>query len=134
MLKHMIVILALFFQVSTVFANPHPKVILHTNDTFKLGHLKNSVNNIRREMGNGVEIKVVINGKAVQSMLKNNESSTELVNDILQQNVKIGLCHNALTNNQVTKDMLIKGLDVLPQDGNVAIIDLQKKGYFYIKI
>ena len=124
------------FLMSSSFANAdeHTKVLFHFNDAFKLKHLEKSVNNIRNEMGKDVEITVVVNGKAVQVMLKNNRGSSEILSSILQKNVKVGLCHNAINSNRVSKDMLIEGLNVLPQDGNVTIINLQKKGYLYIKI
>ena len=85
-------------------------------------------------MGDNVKIKVVINGKAVQLMLKNDLASVEIVNDILQNNVDIGLCHNAIRNNHIDKKLLIAGLRILPQDGNVSVINLQKEGYIYIKM
>ena len=134
MLKYISLILFLFFQSYVICAEEQTKIVLHINDTFKLTHLKYSVKNIRSELGKDVEIKIVINGKAVQLMLKNNGPSTEIVNNILQNNVDIGLCHNAVRNNRVNKEMLIEGLNILPKDGNVTIIDLQKKGYVYIKI
>jgi len=128
-------LLALLFVYSCVtLADEETKVVLHINDSFKLTHLQNSVKNIRAELGDDVKIKIIINGKVVQGLLKNNESNTKIVNFILKKNVDIGLCHNALRNNSVSSDMLIEGLDVLPTDGNVTIIKLQKQGYIYIKL
>ncbi|MFV2061163.1 MAG: hypothetical protein ACC653_10815, partial [Gammaproteobacteria bacterium] len=69
-----------------------------------------------------------------QLMLQNNKSSTEIINSILSYNVDIGLCHNAIRNNNIKKKLLIKGLKVLPEDGNVTIYKFQKKGYTYIKM
>lgn len=134
MFKHMPLALLLFLQSFIVYADEQAKVVLHMNDTYKLAHLKNTVKNLRNEMGGDVEIKVIINGKAIQLMLKNDKGSTEVVNQILNNNVEIGLCHNAVRNNKVNKNMLIEGLKILPQDGNVTIINLQKKGYIYIKM
>jgi len=134
MLKQTFLIIILLIQSSLLYAIPETKIVLHFNDLFKLQHLEKSVKNIRKELGENIEIKVVVNGKAVQLMLKNDLISTQIVNHILANNADIGLCHNALKNNHVKKNMLIKGLRVLPQDGNVTLIKLQKAGYIYIKI
>jgi len=104
------------------------------NDTFKLEHLKKSVINIRNELGNRAIIKIVINGKAVQLMLKDNKVSSDIVTILLKNKADIGLCHNAIKNNNIKKSLLIAGVRVLPEDGNVTIINLQKEGYVYIKI
>ncbi|MFV1984075.1 MAG: hypothetical protein ACC657_11095 [Thiohalomonadales bacterium] len=134
MLKYISLFLLLFFQSYIIYADENIKIVLHLNDTFKLNHLKNSVKNIRTELGKNVKIKIVINGKAVQLMLRDNNTSVGIVKNILQNNVDIGLCHNALRNNNVNKKMLINGVNVLSQDGNVTIYKLQKMGYIYIKM
>ena len=134
MFKRTALILLLCIQPYIAYADEQTKVVLHLNDSFKFTHLESSVNNIRTEMGDNVEIKVVINGKAVQKMLKSEKIIAIIMNNILQDNAEIGLCHNALRANKVKKSMLIQGLNVLPQDGNVTIINLRKKGYIYIKI
>lgn len=134
MLKYTLLIFFILFQSPLLFAGEQTKIVLHMNDNYKLGHLLNSVENIRDELGNETEIKVVINGKAVQAMLKNNKISTDIVTSILQKNVDIGLCHNAVRSSHVDKSMLIDGLDILPQDGNVTIFKLKQKGYAYIKM
>ncbi len=132
-LKHTLLVI-LFFYSCIIFADEETKVVLHLNDSFKLNHLKNSVKNIRAELGDDVKIKIIVNGKVVQGLLKNNEPNTKIVNFILKKNVDIGLCHNALRNNSVSGDMLIEGLEILPTDGNVTLINLQKQGYIYIKL
>ncbi len=134
MLKVISLFLFFIFQSCSVYAKDTTKIVLHLNDTFKLSHLNNSVENIRSELGENVDIKIVVNGKAVQLMLINNETSTKIITNILKNNADIGLCHNAIRNNNINKKSLIKGLTVLPKDGNVTIINLQKDGYIYIKM
>jgi len=130
-----------FFLVVLFFAMPilhaaseAPKVVLHVNDGHKLGHLSKSVKNIRKEMGDDIVIKVVVNGKAVSRLLKSNKANTKIIQSVLKQNVPVGLCHNAILNNHVSKNMLIEGLDVLETDGNVTIINYRMQGYIYIKM
>ena len=134
MLKYTLLIFFVLFQSPFLFAGEQTKIVLHMNDSYKLDHLRSSVENIRSELINEAKLRVVINGKAVQSMLINDKTSAVIVNDILQKNVKIGLCHNAVRSNHVKKSMLIEGLDILPNDGNVTIINLKQEGYTYIKI
>lgn len=136
MSSHRIVLfLVLLFNISLLQAESDVlKVVLHVNDAHKLGHLGNSVKNIRKELGDDVLIKVVVNGKAVTRLLKSNKVYAEIIQSVLKQNVPIGLCHNALTNNRVDKNLLIEGLNVLETDGNIAVINYQKQGYIYIKM
>ena len=44
------------------------------------------------------------------------------------------VCNNALRNKRVARDFLIDGVEVLEKDGNITLLELQKKGYQYIKI
>lgn len=128
-------LLILLLPLTVALADKTPtKIVLHVNDSFKLGHLRNSVKNIRQEMGDDTEIKVVVNGKAVTRFLKSNVESTKVVESILKQDVSIGICHNAVINNRVKKSMLIEGLEVLESGGNVTIINYQRDGYLYIKL
>jgi intracellular sulfur oxidation DsrE/DsrF family protein len=134
LIKYISLILLLFSQSHILYSQEKFKVVLHLNDTFKLEHLNKSVNNIRSELGDNVKINIVINGKAVLLMVKDNETSTEIITNLLQKKAEIGLCHNAIRNNNIKKNFLIKGLKILPNDGNVSIINFQKKGYLYIKM
>ncbi len=133
-LRSCLILLFCLLSAVTNAQEKQTKVVLHVNDGFKLGHLQNSVNNIRNEMGKDVDIKVVINGKAVTRLLKSNLESAKIVQSVLEQNVPIGLCHNAVNSNKVDRSVLIEGLEVLDADGNVTIIRHLQKGYLYIKL
>ena len=109
-------------------------VIMHLNDTSKLPHLEKNIGNIRKGMGEDVDIQVVINGRAVSAMLSGNTLIEDKVKSMLSNNAKIGLCHTAMRNNNVHEDLIIKGVTILPEGGMVTIIKLQKAGYAYIKI
>ena len=109
-------------------------VVMHLNDTSKLPHLEKNIGNIRKGMGEDVDIQVVINGRAVSAMLSGNTLIEDKVKSMLSNNAKIGLCHTAMRNNNVHEDLIIKGVTILPEGGMVTIIKLQKAGYAYIKI
>lgn len=109
-------------------------VVMHLNDTSKLPHLEKNIGNIRKSMGEDIDIQVVINGRAVSAMLRGNTLIEDKVKSMLSNNAKIGLCHTAMRNNNVHDDLIIKGVTILPEGGMVTIIKLQKAGYAYIKI
>ncbi len=110
------------------------KVVMHLNDTSKLPHLEKNIGNIRKGMGEDVDIQVVINGRAVSAMLSGNKLVEDKVKSMLSNNAKIGLCHTAMRNNNVNEHLLIDGVTILPEGGIVTLIKLQKDGYAYIKI
>lgn len=131
----LIIFISLLFNVLLLQAANSPlKVVLHINDEYKISYLSNSVTNIRKDLGDDVDIKVVINGKAVTRLLKSNKVSSEIMQEVLKQNVSIELCHNAIANNRVDTSLLIEGLDILETDGNVTVINYQRQGYIYIKM
>jgi len=133
-LSRVLVFLLLSFTSCLLHAEDIKKIVLHINDGFKLGHLENSVNNLFKEIGTDIDVKVVVNGKAVTRLLRTNNESAKIVKSVLDHGVIIGLCHNAVNNNRVKKEMLIEGLNVLEQDGNVTILKYQSQGFYYIKL
>jgi len=109
-------------------------VLLHLNDKAKIPHLEKNIINLRKGLGEDVNIQVVINGRAVTAMLSGNKLIEEKVKSMREQNVSIGLCHHAMRNSNVNEDRLVDGVSILEEGGTVTIVKLQKKGYLYIKI
>ncbi len=128
-----LLILLLFSPWQSALAES-TKVVMHLNDTSKLPHLEKNIGNIRKGMGEDVDIQVVINGRAVSAMLSGNKLVEDKVKSMLSNNAKIGLCHTAMRNNNVNEHLLIDGVTILPEGGIVTLIKLQKDGYAYIKI
>ena len=58
-------------------------VIMHLNDTSKLPHLEKNIGNIRKSMGEDIDIQVVINGRAVSAMLRGNTLIEDKVKSML---------------------------------------------------
>jgi len=131
--RFVLMTLVLLLPVSSLLAEEH-KVVFHLNDTAKLPNLEKGVYNLRKSLGDDVDIQVVINGRVVTSMLSGNRLVEDKVNSMLANDVEIGLCHNAIKNHKVNTSLLIEGVSILEQGGYVAILELQKKGYVYIKI
>ncbi len=109
-------------------------VLLHLNDKAKIPHLEKNIINLRKGLGEDVNIQVVINGRAVTAMLSGNKLIEEKVKSMREQNAKIGICHYAMSNNNVNEDRLVEGVSILKEGGIVTIVKLQQEGYIYIKL
>jgi intracellular sulfur oxidation DsrE/DsrF family protein len=109
-------------------------VLLHLNDKAKIPHLEKNIINLRKGLGEDVNIRVVINGRAVTAMLSGNTLIEEKVKSMLEQNASIGICHHAMRNNHVNEERLVEGVSILEEGGIVTIVKLQQKGYIYIKL
>lgn len=109
-------------------------VLLHLNDKAKIPHLEKNIINLRKGLGDDVNIQVVINGRAVTAMLSGNKLIEEKVKSMREQNASIGICHYAMSNNNVNEDRLVEGVSILKEGGIVTIVKLQQEGYIYIKL
>ena len=134
-MKKVIYYFALLSLVS--FHSAHAEninVLLHLNDKAKIPHLTNNIINLRKGLGEDVNIQVVINGRAVTSMIRGNKLIEEKIKSMHDNNATIGICHYPMRNNNINESRLIDGVTVLKEGGIVRIVDLQKDGYHYIKL
>ena len=109
-------------------------VLLHLNDKAKIPHLEKNIINLRKGLGEDVNIQVVINGRAVTAMLSGNKLIEDKVKSMREQNANIGICHYAMSNNNVNEDRLVEGVSILKEGGIVTIGKLQQQGYIYIQL
>jgi intracellular sulfur oxidation DsrE/DsrF family protein len=134
-MKKIIYLLALLTLLSAETAlAENINVVLHLNDKAKIPHLERNIANLRKGLGDDVNIQVVINGRAVTSMLNGNRLIEETVKNMLDNKASIGICHYAMQNNNVDQDRLIDGVTILQEGGIVTLVKLQQKGYHYIKL
>jgi intracellular sulfur oxidation DsrE/DsrF family protein len=84
-------------------------VVLHLNDKAKIPHLERNIANLRKGLGDDVSIQVVINGRAVTSMINGNRLIEETVRNMLNNKASIGICHYAMQNNNVDQNRLVDG-------------------------
>lgn len=75
---------------------------------------------------------VVVCGKAVQALLKDNERQLEIEKG-MRLGVSFKACNISLKKAQITPDKLIKGVVVVP-NGLVRMFELQKEGYHTIEL
>ncbi|MBO8181395.1 MAG: DsrE family protein [Archaeoglobus sp.] len=113
---------------------------LDSTPTFELllGNIRNllkSVENIEKvEKVERIEIAVVANGYAVKLFTKPNlEKYAEEIETLVEKGVVFYVCNNALTNLVNVKPESISDLCEIIPAGVVKLIELQKKGYAYIK-
>lgn len=75
---------------------------------------------------------VVVCGKAVQALMKNNERQPEIEKG-MSLGVSFKACNISLKKAQITPDKLIKDVVVVP-NGLVRMFELQKEGYHTIEL
>ena len=132
--KRIVILFFFLLLPSTPLLAEEYKVVFHLNDMAKLPNLEKGVINLRNSLGDDVDIQVVINGRVVTSMLSGNRLVEDKVQSMLNNGASVGLCHNAIKTHNVNTNLLIEGVSVLSMGGYITILDLQKKGYVYIKI
>ncbi len=126
--------LSIWASLLSVSANGEPdKILFHINSPHMLSVLHSYASNLTAETQGNMDIVVVFNGHAVKRLLKNDKEKDKTIK-MINSNIKIEACHFALTKNKVDSGLLIEGVKHLDGDGNLAIINYQKKGYIYIKI
>lgn len=112
------------------------KVVFHL-DADEEGRLKLAVENAKnlfKEVDpQACHVSMVTNGKAVNLFRKDRVG--KLGTDMKELNklgVRFCACRNAMANNHITKEDLFEIVEVVPA-GILELIDLQSKGYSYIK-
>lgn len=113
-------------------AQQNYKVVLHINDPRKMTMLVNNVTNLRQVLGKSTEIVVIVNGPAV-ARFSNLSTSRSQLDTILQQDASVNICSYALKNKRIDKEQLFKGVTYLEDGGVAKLVELQDKGYAYIK-
>lgn len=113
---------------ANVFAN-EKNVVLHINEREKFTLMVNTIKFIK-ENNKEVNFYVIVNGPAVQRLSKRYSSAKEL----LDMAIPIGACSLGLFNNRMAREDLTEGVEFLSESGIVKLMELQEKGYAYIKI
>ena len=78
----------------------------------------------------GAEVVLLVNGPAVQMFSKGN--APEEVVEMQAKGASIRLCQNALRKFEISTEQLEDGINIVPA-GIVELIELQNKGFSYIK-
>lgn len=110
------------------------KVIFHINEEDKWETVLSNATNLWNDLGKDMlEIIILVNGKAVQSYIKENERlKNKKVESLLENNVRFQACHNALRGNDLTESDIHSFVEVVPA-GVSELVKRQHEGYAYIK-
>jgi len=130
---------AVFCQFSMAaegFAKKHRLVIQVSSDDPKVQNLAlNNATNSQKKMGvDNIEIEVVAYGPGL-SMLTKKSPSSKRVKSLAMQEITFSACGNtmkAIQKKTGKKPVLTAGVKVVP-GGVVRIMELQEKGYAYIR-
>ncbi|GAA5063613.1 DsrE family protein [Haladaptatus pallidirubidus] len=78
------------------------------------------------------EVVIVANSAGVRMFVSATAANPEMVNNLLDQDVSLRACQNALRGMGVTDEELLTGVEGVPS-GSGELARLQNEGYGYIK-
>ena len=134
-IKHSGAVVLLFLLALTsnkIQAKETADVVIHINDPKKMTMLINNVVNLRKTLGKDSNLTVVVNGPAVARFTKITKSRKQL-EQLLAENAEVAVCSFALKNKNIIKEQLYKDVIYLKDGGVAKLVELQNKGYAYIK-
>ncbi|WP_370280160.1 DsrE family protein [Pontibacterium sp.] len=115
------------------------KVVYHMNygDSHRIAETMVNISNHLSEVGDErVDIKVVVHGKAIEYFLAaaEDEAKQMTIDSLRLRDVQFIICGNSLDGYKVTREDLyeVEEEDVV-KAGLPAIVDLQQKGYIYVR-
>ncbi|MDD2522836.1 MAG: DsrE family protein [Anaerolineaceae bacterium] len=111
------------------------QVIFHLDEEplEKVAFVLNNILNLLADLGaENVDVELLVNGPAVKAFTSKESPVSELISKILDQDVVIALCNNALVGNGlVPADMLPKA-KIVPS-GVGELVKKQAEGWAYIR-
>ncbi len=115
------------------------KVVYHMNygDSHRISETMTNISNHLGEVGEGrIDIKVVVHGKAIEYFMNavEDEGKQMTLDSLRLGDVQFIICGNSLDGYKVTRDDLyeVEEEDVV-KAGLPTIVDLQQKGYIYVR-
>ena len=102
-------------------------VIFHLNQFERMDHCYANVKNLLKETVG--EIHILINGEPVSLAVSGQENRLE---ELIDLGVTISLCNNALKANNIDKEHLISGVNIVSA-GVLELMEKQEAGFSYIK-
>ncbi|MFV0423375.1 DsrE family protein [Oleidesulfovibrio sp.] len=110
-------------------------IVFHVDlfDDTRLGLALTNIDNYLNALsGKEFETVMVVNGPAVQLFKADGGAHAEQITRLQQRGVSFRLCANALRKFDIAEAALVPGCAVVPA-GIVEIVELQQKGFAYVK-
>jgi intracellular sulfur oxidation DsrE/DsrF family protein len=108
------------------------KIIIHVDEMAKwkmvLSNLKH-LNEFYNQADD--EIEVLVNGDAVNGVLKDCELASDILTAFVSQNT-LAVCQNSLDQRQIKPEQLLAGANVVPA-GVVELVEKQAAGFRYLR-
>ena len=134
-----LILLLSISQASIAASYQEQKVVYHMNygDSHRIAETMVNISNHLSEVGDErVDIKVVVHGKAIEYFLAaaEDEAKQMTIDSLRLREVQFIICGNSLDGYKVTREDLyeVEEEDVV-KAGLPAIVDLQQKGYIYVR-
>ena len=116
------------------------KVVYHLNEPsldkarFVLGNIQNHIAGVGG-MKNVEAIELVVHGPALRNFLTKdmNPEIKRALDELKGEGVGFEACGNTMKAFNITLDQLPAGTKALPQGGVVRVMELQERGYIYIR-
>ena len=92
----------------------------------------NNVENLRKSLGDGIEIEVVAHSKGLGMLVAQDNPLTERMKKISATGVVFAACENTMKKKNVTKDQLVP-FATTTDSGVAEVVRKQEAGWSYIK-
>lgn len=134
------VVVALAFVVGGCATNakqadlPANKVVVQVSDAdpAKWNLALNNAKNVQTDLGaKNVAIEIVAYGPGI-GMLKAESIAGNRVREAMATGIKVVACENTMTNQKITKNDMLPGIDYVPA-GVVELMQRQQQGWAYIR-
>ena len=134
------VVVALAFVVGGCATNakqadlPANKVVVQVSDAdpAKWNLALNNAKNVQTDLGaKNVTIEIVAYGPGI-GMLKAESIAGNRVREAMATGIKVVACENTMTNQKITKNDMLPGIDYVPA-GVVELMQRQQQGWAYIR-
>lgn len=130
-----IITLVLLFTSLTSFSKSHFKVLfdLSSEGQESWNTLLNNVENVRAELGDESEFRVVLHGGGIHLIEKKKAFQVDRLNKLITQGVQFVGCENTMKRKNIKKSELIPNVGTVPA-GLAELVRKQSQGWSYLKI
>ncbi|WGO99557.1 DsrE family protein [Saccharophagus degradans] len=108
------------------------KVVYHVNEPEKVKLLISSVEELLNVTPDSI-VEVVVHGPGIIRLSKSDSGSSD-VKALINRGVKVGACSISMLKRGLNPRLMVNGVVQLEQGGVYRVLELQKLGYYYIKI